>query len=206
MNGGSFRSGRSSRVSSIRSLRPSGPVDGVDVVSSSSRFSISRSACGPACRGFRNERHRRPEARWRQALLDRFQQVVRLQLLDLQVGVADDAEGVDPEQVHLRGRARRGWRRASARARHRRWARPRPSWHVVAGQRHQARQHVGHLDAREVAPPFRVCSSTARFRLRLEICGNGWPGSTASGRADREDHALEIVAQARSCCARSSSA
>ena len=44
-------------------------------------------------------------------LLDRLEQVVGLQLLDGQLGVARDAEGVRLQHLHAGEQRRRGWRR-----------------------------------------------------------------------------------------------
>ena len=57
------------------------------------------------------EAHGRAEAAAHELALERVQQVLGVVLLDLEVLVARDAEGVVLQDLHARGRARRGARR-----------------------------------------------------------------------------------------------
>ena len=180
-------SGRAGRAGSdlIRSLRPSGPVARYRPrSSSSSRFSTSRSRSVLGHARVRRTRPRQPEPPARQALLDRFQQVVGFQLLDLEVGVAHHAEGVDLQQVHCgKSASQVGGQhllqpdvegRSGCRAR-------RCSGHAVPGSGTRRGSTLGTFTRAKCRRPSGSCSSTARLRLRFEMCGKGWPGSTASG-------------------------
>ena len=74
---------------------PSGGWHRIDVApASTSRFSISSLTMRSGIAVVDRQPHDRAELPLAHALLDRLQQVRRLVLLDLHVGIADDPEGV----------------------------------------------------------------------------------------------------------------
>ncbi len=119
-----------------------------------------------------SSRTARPKRRRRSSISTACEEVVGL-VLEGEVGVAGDAERpvvlddhAREERVELRGDHL--LERHEARA---------------VGQRQEPGQQRRHLDPGEalLAVLRRRCTRTARFSDRLEMYGNGWPGSTASG-------------------------
>ena len=111
-----------------------------------------------------------------QALVDRLQQVDRLFLLQDDVGFADDAEEMCVGDVHAGEElCPRLMRMTSSRNANT----PRPTGQVRR-DRDEPGKHVRHLDAREPGRAVPL-TTTAKLLLLLEMYGNGWPGSNASG-------------------------
>ena len=133
---------------------------------------------------------------------DGFEQIVGLQFLDRHLGVARDVEDVRRARISRPGNR---WCRLAMinllQPDEAVRARPQAAW--LSRHRHQLRQAVGHLHAREVLGPLPGSrTATAIFKLRLEICGNGRPGSKASGVRTGKTLSAKNV----SSCARCSSA
>ena len=113
---------------------------------------------------------------WRRPWSIGLEQVVGLVLLDHDVGVADDAEEV--RALHLRA-GKQGLHVGAddvleERERRRRDAEP------LAGSSMNRGTIGGSLTRANFVRPS-CLTTTARFLLRFEMYGNGWPGSNASG-------------------------
>jgi hypothetical protein len=175
-NGGPSARAGAAFVSSIQSPNPIRSLVRVTTSSSTSKFSM-RMFSTRAASGVDLQQRQRAVAQLLQAAVHRLEQVVGLVLLDDHVGVADDAEQVRALDLRAGNSSWMFARITSSRNTNAVWPSPRRQ---VLGQRHEPRQHVGHLHARELRPPpWRT--TTARFMLRFEMYGNGCPGSNASG-------------------------
>ena len=122
------------------------------------------------------EQGRRAVPELAQALVDGFEQVVGLVFLNHHVGVADDAE--DMRALDRRAREQRldvGADDVFDEHERRRRRRPGPA----AAARKRGSTGGSLMRANFVRPS--CLTATARFLLRLEMCGNGCPGSKASG-------------------------
>ena len=137
------------------------------------------------------------------ALFDGLQQVFRLQFLDGDFGVARDVEGVRLHDLHARETARPGWPRSPLRARRTtpcargRAALPGRLHGRVSGT--SAGSESGTLTRAKCSSPLASRMSTARFRLRLEMCGKGRPGSNASGVSTGKTISEKYRLHAASC-------
>ncbi len=123
------------------------------------------------------EPHRLAEASPPELLLDGQQQIVRLVLLDGQVGVARDPEEVVLDDLHAR---EEGVEVGGD-----------DLLHEDVGAHadlDQARQHLGHLDAREVPlPGHRVADGHGQREREIADVGERVSGVDGQGRQDRED-------------------
>ena len=133
---------------------------------------LEQRARGQRHRALDLEPHDLAEAPLAQLLLDGQQQVVRLVLLDREVGVAGHPEQVVVEDLHAREEDVQVGGDDLLQQ------------HVGAGAHlPQARQHRRHLDAREAVarPSSGSRTVTASDSDRSLMYGNGCDGSTASG-------------------------
>ena len=127
--------------------------------------------------GFDLQQRQRAVAQLLEAAVDGFEQVVGLVLLDHHVGVADDAEQVRAFDL----RAGEQLLDVAADDVLEEDVRRRPAAATgCPGSAMKRGSMPGTLTrANLVRPPCRT--RTARFMLRFEMYGNGWPGSNASG-------------------------
>ena len=142
--------------------------------------------------GFHLQQRQRAIAQLLEAAIHRFQQVVGFILLDHHVGVADDAEQVRAldlragEQL-LDVAANDVFEEAVRDARLRR---------QVIGQRHKARQHARHLDARELGPPG-MAHAHREVHAQVRDIRERVPRVERQRREDGKDVILEILGQPR---------
>ena len=128
---------------------------------------------------------------------DRRQQIVRLVVLDLQVGIAGNAERVGSnnleareQQVEIGSDQLLDPHKLPARRI------VQPEFVPAAPRRaHQARQHLGHLDAGEALRLAPVGDHHGQVQAQVRDVGEGMAGVEGERRQDREDLALEVGAQ-----------
>ena len=186
MNGGSRRSGRGNEGDRHQRRQPQGRRRLVDVLVVDLQLLLQQLADAIGDAGVHLQPHAGPEAPPPHLAVDDRQQVLAL-LLDLQVHVPRDPEGKAAERLHAREQVLQvggdellerqelvdgvGGRAA---VRRRRRPAP-PAERTGAGSR-------GPSPGRTCAPwSSGSRASTASDSDRLEMNGNGWPGSTASG-------------------------
>ena len=175
-NGGSFSSGRWMRVSCIqspnptRSLRPHDDVVGdLEVLDQDVEHARRHVR-------FDLQQRDRAVAQLLQAAVDRLEQIVRFVLLDLQVGVAHDAEQV--RALHLRaGKQLLDVGADDVLEEHER----QPGCRLSASGIGMNRGSTSGTFTRANFVRLPCRTTTAKFLLRFEMSGNGWPGSNASG-------------------------
>ena len=190
---------RSASTSAIRSREVERAGDAVDVVGGRARGAddelAQRVGSTPACD---LEAHGVAALAPPQLLLDRLQQVLGLLLVDLEVGVARDAERADRSTISLPGKSS-------------------PTCGAITSSRARSAFAAGAAAAaRGAAAAAGTCTTPsrgsrlalargrehhARLRLRCARCGNGCAGSIASGVS-----AGRLVAEVRSRARRAASA
>ena len=121
--------------------------------------------------------HGGPAAALAHLLLDRLEQVLDLVVVDLVFAVAGDAEDGGVLELHAGEQLRQV--QADDRLQRRR-RRGRLARAGSGTKRGSTRRHLHHGEQLLAVSRGR-CSSTARLSDLLSRCGNGWPGSMASG-------------------------